>query len=93
MIDYVKKHPQEVFIVATEAGILHKMQQEVPNTKLIPAPSIEDNTCACSECSFMKVNTLQKIYNCLLNETPQIEVSETIRKKALVPIKRMLKFS
>jgi quinolinate synthase len=93
MIDYVKKHPQEVFIVATEAGILHKMQQEVPNTKLIPAPSIEDNTCACSECSFMKVNTLQKIYNCLLDETPQIEVSEAIRKKALVPIKRMLELS
>lgn len=93
MIDYVKKHPKEKFIVATEAGILHKMQQEVPNTKLIPAPSIEDNTCACSECSFMKVNTLQKIYDCLLNETPQIEVSETIRKKALAPIKRMLELS
>ncbi len=93
MIDYVKNHPEEVFIVATEAGILHKMQQEVPNTKLIPAPSIEDNTCACSECSFMKVNTLQKIYDCLLDEAPQIEVAESIRKKALVPIERMLELS
>lgn len=93
MIEYVKEHSEEKFIVATEAGILYKMQQEVPNTRLIPAPSIEDNTCACSECSFMKVNTLQKIYACLLSETPQIKIEETIRKRALLPIQRMLKFS
>src|SRR5690554_2371348 len=93
MIQYVKTHPQEKFIVATEAGILHKMQQEVPNTLLIPAPAEEDNTCACSECAFMKVNTLQKLYNCLLNETPQIDVPEPIRKKALLPIERMLELS
>lgn len=93
MIDYVKKHPAEKFIVATEAGILHKMQQEVPQAVLIPAPAEEDNTCACSECAFMKMNTLQKLYNCLLNETPQIEVSEEIRKKAILPIERMLKLS
>lgn len=93
MIDYVKKHPTEKFIVATEAGILHKMQQEVPQAILIPAPAEEDNTCACSECAFMKMNTLQKLYNCLLNETPQIEVSEEIRKKAIVPIERMLALS
>ncbi|MDP2687457.1 MAG: quinolinate synthase NadA [Aequorivita sp.] len=93
MIDYVKKHPSEKFIVATEAGILHKMQQEVPQAILIPAPAEEDNTCACSECAFMKMNTLQKLYNCLLNETPQIEVSEVIRKKAILPIERMLELS
>ncbi len=93
MIDYVKKHPTEKFIVATEAGILHKMQQEVPEADLIPAPSEEDNTCACSECAFMKMNTLQKLYDCLLNETPQIEVSEEIRKKAILPIERMLELS
>lgn len=93
MIDYVKKHPAEKFIVATEAGILHKMQQEVPQAVLIPAPAEEDNTCACSECAFMKMNTLQKLYNCLLNETPQIEVSEEIRKKAILPIERMLELS
>ncbi|HLW33383.1 MAG TPA: quinolinate synthase NadA [Aequorivita sp.] len=93
MIDYVKKNPSEKFIVATEAGILHKMQQEVPNTILIPAPAEEDNTCACSECAFMKMNTLQKLYDCLLNETPFIEVSEEIRKKALLPIERMLELS
>lgn len=93
MIDYVKKNPSEKFIVATEAGILHKMQQEVPDTVLIPAPAEEDNTCACSECAFMKMNTLQKLYDCLLNETPYIEVSEEIRTKALIPIKRMLQLS
>lgn len=93
MIDYVKKHPAEKFIVATEAGILHKMQQEVPQAILIPAPAEEDNTCACSECAFMKMNTLQKLYDCLLHETPQIEVSEEIRKKAILPIERMLELS
>ncbi|SRX75780.1 quinolinate synthase NadA [Aequorivita antarctica] len=93
MIDYVKKHPSEKFIVATEAGILHKMQQQVPQAVLIPAPAEEDNTCACSECAFMKMNTLQKLYDCLLNESPQIEVSEEIRKKAILPIERMLELS
>jgi quinolinate synthase len=93
MISYVKNHPKGKFIVATEAGILHKMQQEVPEAELIPAPAIEDNTCACSECGFMKVNTLQKLYDCLLNERPQIEISEAIRKKASIPIQRMLDLS
>lgn len=93
MIDYVKKNPLEKFIVATEAGILHKMQQEVPQAVLIPAPAEEDNTCACSECAFMKMNTLQKLYDCLLYETPQIDVAEEIRKKAVLPIERMLELS
>ena len=93
MINYVKTHPKEKFIVATEAGILHKMQQEMPETELVPAPAVEDNTCACSECHFMKMNTLQKLYDCLLNESPQIEVPEKIRKRALIPIERMLELS
>ncbi len=93
MIDYVKKNPNEKFIVATEAGILHKMRQEVPNTILIAAPAEEDNSCACSECGFMKMNTMEKLYNCLLYETPQIEVKEEIRIKALIPIERMLELS
>ena len=93
MINYVKEHQDQKFIVATEAGILHKMQQEMPTTELIPAPAKEDNTCACSECHFMKMNTMQKLYDCLLNETPQIEVSETIRERALLPIERMLELS
>jgi quinolinate synthase len=93
MIDFVKKDPNHKFIVATEAGILHKMQQEVPNKILIPAPAKEDNTCACSECGYMKMNTLQKVYNCLLNETPEVTVPDDIMKKALVPIERMLELS
>ncbi|MFV8271199.1 quinolinate synthase NadA [Flavobacterium sp. GT2N3] len=93
MIDYVKTNPSNTFIVATEAGILHKMQQEVPNKILIPAPSQEDNTCACSECGYMKMNTLQKVYDCLLTETPEIIVPEDIREKALLPIERMLELS
>lgn len=93
MINYVKEHQDQKFIVATEAGILHKMQLEMPNTELLPAPAVEDNTCACSECHFMKMNTMQKLYDCLLNESPQIEVPEPIRKKALLPIERMLELS
>jgi quinolinate synthase len=93
MINYVKENPTEKFIVATEAGILYKMQQEVPDTVLIPAPAKDDNTCACSECGYMKMNTVEKLYNCLLNETPEILVSEDIRLKALKPIERMLELS
>lgn len=93
MINYVKENPTEKFIVATEAGILYKMQQEVPNTVLIPAPAKDDNTCACSECGYMKMNTIEKLYNCLLNETPEIIISEDIRIKALRPIERMLELS
>ncbi|WP_248724372.1 quinolinate synthase NadA [Seonamhaeicola sp. ML3] len=93
MINYVKEHQDEKFIVATEAGILHKMQLEMPNTELIPAPAVEDNTCACSECHFMKMNTMQKLYECLLNESPSIDVPEPLRSKALLPIERMLELS
>jgi len=93
MINYVKEHPDNLFIVATEAGILHKMQQEVPNTELIPMPAKENNTCACSECPYMKLNTLEKLYDCLLNETPEILVPEHIRIKALKPIERMFELS
>ena len=93
MINYVKEHQEDKFIVATEAGILHKMQLEMPNTELIPAPAVEDNTCACSECHFMKMNTMQKLYDCLLNETPSIDVPEPLRSRALLPIERMLELS
>jgi len=91
LIQYVKESPKIKFIVATENGILHKMQQEAPHKTLIPAPSKEDNTCACSECAFMKVNTLEKLYRCLLEESPEIIVDEEVLKKAIIPINRMLK--
>ena len=93
MIAFVKKHPKEKFIVATEAGILHKMQEAVPNTELIPAPAQEDNSCACSECGYMKLNTMQKLYDCLLYESPEIELSKELQRKALKPIEAMLALS
>ena len=93
MIDYVKTNPNNKFIVATEFGILHKMQAEVPEKILIPAPAKEDNTCACSECGYMKMNTLQKVYDCLVNESPEVNVAEDIIQKALLPIERMLELS
>lgn len=93
MINYVKEHQDQKFIVATEAGILHKMQQEMPNTELVPAPAKEDNTCACSECHFMKMNTMQKLYDCMLNESPEIQVDPAIIDRALLPIERMLELS
>ena len=93
MINYVKNSPNKEFIIATEAGILHQMAKEVPGKILIPAPSHQDNTCACSECAYMKVNTLEKLYWCLKNEKPEILVNEEIQKKAIVPIQKMLELS
>jgi len=69
------------------------MSQEVPEAQLIPAPSTEDNSCACSECGFMKLNTLEKLYKCMLSESPEISIPEVVRKRALEPINRMLKFA
>lgn len=90
LLNFVKEDENNMFIVATEAGILHKMQLSVPHKTLIPAPAKEDNTCACSECAFMKVNTLEKLYNCLLHETPEINLKPEIMNKALAPIEKML---
>ncbi|MCP2028422.1 quinolinate synthase [Flavobacterium sp. HSC-32F16] len=93
IINFIKTDPAAVFIVATEAGILHELSKAVPEKTLIPAPSTEDNTCACSECAFMKVNTLEKLYLCLKNESPEILVNEPLRIEALKPIQRMLELS
>ncbi|MBI2967026.1 MAG: quinolinate synthase NadA [Bacteroidetes bacterium] len=93
LINYVKTHPDPEFIVATEAGILHKMRQSVTGKNLIPAPAFEDNACACSECPYMKMNTMEKLYNCLVNEQPEIEVEEKTRLLAEKSIRRMLELS
>lgn len=93
MINYVKSNPAKEFIVATEAGILHEMQKVVPEKELIPAPSKENNTCACSECHYMKMNTMQKLYLCMKYELPEVIVPEKIRLAALKPIQRMLDIS
>ncbi|MCZ2129631.1 MAG: quinolinate synthase NadA [Bacteroidia bacterium] len=94
ILNYIKTtNETDTFIIATEAGILHKMAQDNPNKVLIPAPVDEDNTCACSECAFMKLNTLEKLYRCLRDETPEIILEKELIEKALVPIERMLSFS
>ena len=93
MIDYVKEDSCDEFIVATEAGILHQMKKSAPNKVLIPAPVYEDNTCACSECPYMKMNTIEKVYDCLLLEKPEVSVHEEIRFGALNALNRMLKIS
>jgi len=90
MLNHVKTSDNDTFIVATEAGILHQMQLDNPTKILIPAPSKEDNTCACSECAFMKVNTLEKLYQCLKDESPEVHLDNEIIEKALLPIQRML---
>jgi len=93
MVNFIKNDPADVFIVATEIRILHRLSKEVPHKNLIPAPSHEDNSCACSECAFMKMNTLEKLYRCLRDETPEILIGDTLRKQALKPIEKMLALS
>ena len=90
MLNHVKTSSNDTFIVATEAGILHQMQLDNPTKTLIPAPSKEDNTCACSECAFMKVNTLEKLYQCLQDESPEVKLNNEIIEKARIPIYKML---
>ena len=93
LLNHVKNSKKEKFIVATEAGILYQMMQENPDKIIIPAPAKEDNTCACSECAYMKLNTMKKLYLCLKHELPNIEVEEELCKKAIVSINRMLELS
>jgi quinolinate synthase len=95
ILKFVIDSPNDEFIVATEAGILHKMKQMVAGTnkKIIPAPATENNTCACSECPYMKMNTLEKLYNALKYEQPEITVPEATRLKAYQSVKRMLEMS
>ncbi|MBU3010953.1 quinolinate synthase NadA [Polaribacter vadi] len=93
LLNHVKNSNKKKFIVATEAGILFEMMQENPDKIIIPAPAKEDNTCACSECAYMKMNTLKKLYLCLKYELPDIEVDAELAKKAIIPINRMLELS
>ncbi|MBR9757153.1 MAG: quinolinate synthase NadA [Algicola sp.] len=90
MRHYIKTSPSKTFIVATEAGILHQLNQEVEGKQLIPAPARENNSCACSECAFMKLNTLEKVYLCLRDETPEVQVEATLAEQAIQPIAFML---
>ena len=94
LLKYVQNSDAKAFIIATESGILHKMAQIAPDKILIPAPPKHDETgCACTECPYMKRNTLEKIYLALNYELPEVKVEEELRKKALVSIERMLELS
>lgn len=92
LLSYVVNDESQEFIVATEEGILHEMRKRAPGKILIPALTIDD-TCNCSECHFMKLNTMEKLYLCMKYEQPEILMDEEIRLKALKPINRMLEMS
>ena len=92
LLAFVQKDKAKEYIVATEAGILYEMQKRCPKKIFIPAP-VEDDTCACSECAFMKLNTLEKLYRCLLNESPEVKMDKKLMDGARIPIERMFELS
>ena len=92
LIAYAKQSPARTFIVATEAGILHKMAAEAPGKTLIPAPP-EDESCACNECPHMRLNTMEKLYRCMKDKTPNLDLAPPLREAAYAPLKRMLEWS
>lgn len=91
LLNYCQKSPANAFIVATEPGIIHQMQKDAPGKQFIPAPPL--NNCACNECPYMRLNTLEKLYLAMKNRTPEITMSEEIRLAALKPMQRMLEMS
>lgn len=92
LLDYAKKSDARQFIVATESGILHQMQKACPDKEFIAAPPV-DSTCGCNDCNFMKLNTLEKLRDCLRDMKPEIIVDEDIAEKARRPIERMIELS
>ena len=91
LLKYSQQSAAQEFIVATEPGIIHQMQKAEPHKTFIPAPAI--NNCACNECPYMRLNTLEKLYLAMKNKTPEITLPEDIRVAALKPIQRMLAMS
>jgi quinolinate synthase len=89
LLDYVRRTDVPTFIVATEPGILHQMRKQAPGKELLPVPGMAEN-CACNECPFMRLNTLEKVYLALRDLSPRIEMDEGLRVRALVPLQRML---
>lgn len=92
LLNYTVNSDKKQFIVATESGVIHEMSKRSPEKEFVPAPP-NDSTCACNECGFMRLNTMQKLYNCLKYEIPEIIVDEEVRLKAVKPIRRMLEIS
>ncbi|MDR2234156.1 MAG: quinolinate synthase NadA [Tannerella sp.] len=92
LIQHTAQSPKTRFIVVTESGVIHEMQKRSPQKEFIPAPP-NDSTCACNECSFMRLNTLEKLYLCLRDEQPEILVDKQIGEQAVHCIHRMLELS
>ena len=92
LLKHAVKSDKQRFIVATESGVIHEMRKQCPGKEFIPAPP-QDSTCACNECNFMRLNTMEKLYNCLKFELPEIFVDEVVQQKAIRPIQRMLDIS
>lgn len=95
LLDHVVKSPAKRFIIATESGILFEMQRACPDKEFIPVPPemTEGVGCSCNECEYMRMNTLEKVYNCLLNESPEMCVKKETAEKAISSIQRMLSMS
>jgi quinolinate synthase len=92
LLNHTVRSDKTRFIVATESGVIHEMRKQSPAKTFIPAPP-NDSTCACNECNFMRLNTMEKLYRCLRDEQPEITVDEAVREKAVRPILRMLALS
>ena len=91
ILNYVKNTDNQKFIIATESGILHQMKKDSPSKEFIIVPS--DETCSCNDCPYMKLITMQKIHDCLLNESNEITLADEIIEKSLLPVQRMLEIS
>ena len=92
LLKYAIDSPCDTFLVVTESGILHEMQKHCPNKHFIPVPP-DDSTCGCNECNYMRLCTLEKVYNTLRYEWPEIEVPAEVAARAIKPIERMLELS
>lgn len=92
LLNFTRSDMSSQYIVATEPGVIHQMKKENPSKLFIPAPP-KDSTCGCSECNFMKLITIEKIYDCLLNEAPEITIDQDLLVKARKPILRMMEIS
>jgi len=92
LLNYTQSSPAKKFIVATESGILHQMKKACPEKIFIPAPSV-DSTCGCNDCTYMKLNSLQKLYICMKYEQPEVTLPADVIEKARIPIERMLEIS
>ena len=92
LLKFAVASPCDTFLIVTESGILHEMQKQCPQKRFIPVPP-EDSTCGCNECNFMRLCTLEKVYNALRYEWPTVEVPEEVAREAIKPIRRMLELS